>query len=275
MTTCSHGEFWCGSPATPVPPRTLTIDDADLKRLGRPIVQARPYCVDHGGELRSIRERDSDWMYRAPACVGDEEAVLDAGTWSLDSTHAYLVIRRHPYEAIPERAEVALTDDAHRRLRARYASSLTGWECPRRTLGPTWRVELRRLGVLAPGDLRIPDTDGQPITDEEIRALEAAGVIRSIRWIPARVRDREHPYEVSLGAGSRRILLTSTRTVEQAIAIGTADWARHVEQTVERIRTARGGTLDWGAPVEPRESPIIVRPEPGESAWDAIDRLDQ
>lgn len=277
MTRCEYlidptaGVHCDAEPAYRAEPYARTRDGADLVSLGRPISRGSAYCDAHGGMERSRAERDSSWHYLAPASVGDEADVLDAGTLALDSTCVYVVVRHHAYETTPERVEVVLTDQAHEALRARLGPSLAGWACPRRTLGSGWRAELR-LAVYHAGAIEVHRA-GQPVTDEELADLEARGVLRSFRLLPARVRERAHPYAVSLGVGSHTLLLTETRTEKQAIAIGRADWRRHVDQTVARIREARGGTLDWGMPIRPLAEPIIVRPEPGESAWDALERL--
>lgn len=63
----------------------------------------------------------------------------------------------------------------------------------------------------------------------------------------------------------------SFATEEEAIEAATVAWRAGVAERVEQIRRARGGTLVWGVPVEPRDEPRIVRVEHG-SAWDAIQR---
>ncbi len=62
----------------------------------------------------------------------------------------------------------------------------------------------------------------------------------------------------------------SFRTREDALRVARDAWARQLAAHVERIRVARGGTLDWGVPVEPAEEPIVIVLEQGEarSAWD-------
>lgn len=41
---------------------------------------------------------------------------------------------------------------------------------------------------------------------------------------------------------------------------------------VGRIRDARGGRLDWGMSVVPRDEPLIVEARDGETSWDAYAR---
>lgn len=57
-----------------------------------------------------------------------------------------------------------------------------------------------------------------------------------------------------------------------AIAGATETWARRVAARTEEIRSARGGTLEWGVPVEPLREPLIVEPADGETAWDVVQR---
>lgn len=65
--------------------------------LGRPDAVAG-YCDAHGGVTRARAEAERDWMYAAPASVGGPREVEDAGTDSLRSTEAYIVVRH----TIPE-----------------------------------------------------------------------------------------------------------------------------------------------------------------------------
>jgi len=63
---------------------------------------------------------------------------------------------------------------------------------------------------------------------------------------------------------------------ELALAAATAAWAERVRERVEEIRRARGGTLDWGTPVEPLAEPIVIDLEPGSDeagAWEAAKAL--
>jgi hypothetical protein len=62
---------------------------------------------------------------------------------------------------------------------------------------------------------------------------------------------------------------------EAALEEATAVWARNVERRVAEIREARGGTLEWGAPIEPLPEPIVIVLEQGDSrsAWDVAAEL--
>ena len=54
-----------------------------------------PYCPVHGGVERARRVAEADWAYAAPASVGGMYEVERAGSWSLMTEHAYVVLRRH------------------------------------------------------------------------------------------------------------------------------------------------------------------------------------
>jgi len=86
---------------------------------------------------------------------------------------------------------------------------------------------------------------------------------------PADVPHRKHGE--SMRAWRRRCATVGRMAFdsrEAALAAGIAAWRAHVDTVVAEILAARGGTLDWGVPVEPLTEPIIVEPGPGQSAWD-------
>lgn len=60
------------------------------------------------------------------------------------------------------------------------------------------------------------------------------------------------------------------RELEDALAAARALWAQRLAARVEAIRVARGGTLEWGLPVEPAAEPIVIVLEQGDqrSGWD-------
>lgn len=70
-----------------------------------------------------------------------------------------------------------------------------------------------------------------------------------------------------LGTGSHlTIQRGSYATLLEAEAAGIALWRVRVAEAVESIRRARGGTLAWGLPVEPRATPLVwVLVRPGEA----------
>jgi len=65
----------------------------------------------------------------------------------------------------------------------------------------------------------------------------------------------------------------SSRAAAEAAAV--VAWRRNARNTVEVIRDHRGGTLDWGVPVEPLEAPIVLVLEQGDSrsGWDVAVEL--
>lgn len=72
-----------------------------------------------------------------------------------------------------------------------------------------------------------------------------------------------------LGCGRRKHAHPS---LEAARAAGVAAWRENLTRTVEEIRAQRGGTLAWGAPIEPREEPTVLVLDEHGSAWDAVVR---
>ena len=74
----------CGAPAKAVVLPTPA---------GRSPAVGGPYCAAHGGVERARAEAERDWNYQAPASVGDDEAVLDAGCESLRSPDSVIVVR--------------------------------------------------------------------------------------------------------------------------------------------------------------------------------------
>ncbi len=92
MSRCIHreGSTVCGDG----PAFGIVIPPEQLNAPGRPAVHGGPYCHEHGGAERSWRDVRVDWNYLAPAAVGDGEAVVEAGKLHLDTTNAYVVIRR-------------------------------------------------------------------------------------------------------------------------------------------------------------------------------------
>lgn len=68
---------------------------------------------------------------------------------------------------------------------------------------------------------------------------------------------------------------TSFPTRSEALEAATIAWRCGLQARVEAIRRARGGSLDWGTPVEPLSEPIIIVLEQGDSrsAWDVAQHL--
>lgn len=164
----------------------------------RPIEAAR--CDEHGGEAAAREAVRSAWSMRAPASVGDDDAVLDAGCLGLTSEHAIVVLREEP---------------------PHWLAFLGVGSHVRPVVNPNGKPRRRRAGT----------------TQEE----------------------RAKPSCVFLDEAS-------------ALAAARAAWRVELERRIEEIRVARGGTLDWGARIEPAAEPIVVRPRVGESAYAALER---
>ncbi len=62
---------------------------------------------------------------------------------------------------------------------------------------------------------------------------------------------------------------------EHAIEAGRLAWTAWLAARVHEIRQARGGTLDWGVPVEPAAEPIVIVLEQHDTrtAWDVAKAL--
>jgi hypothetical protein len=73
----------------------------------------------------------------------------------------------------------------------------------------------------------------------------------------------------TIGAVRPRDAVGSWATRDEALAAGMEAWRLEVDERVREITEARGGTLEWGIPISPRETPIVVEPRPGETSWDA------
>lgn len=218
---------------------------------GRAHVMAGPYCAAHGGEDRALANVKADWAVLAPECVGDDAAVLAAGTMALQSPDVYVVVRRLPDPPPqPARWRVGATREGCTLLTARGHDGAAF--VPRSISDPAEReailTRLTMLGV--PQDEIMDETE------------------------PARVRILTLPWEASLGVGSLLTHVGNFADEAEAAAAGRAAWAKRVAERVAAIREARGGTLDWGVPVEPRAGPIILKPTAGETAWAAAGRCD-
>jgi hypothetical protein len=95
-----------------------------------------------------------------------------------------------------------------------------------------WLVHLGVSGPYLPGRLATP---------EEIAATG---------------RKRRHPFN----------------TPEDAAAVGLIEARRRIAIEVEVITQCRGGRLDWGTPIELNRAPIVIYPQPGERAVEALRR---
>ena len=197
-------------------------------------------CDEHGGTEMTLARLRGDWAVRAPLSVGDDEAVANAGTWSLTSTEAVVRIFREQDEIIADRWDVAiLRDDLLHR--------------------PEHVPPTRSFGSAS-------------TAREWADALTALALRSEITHRPAGVRARPRPWIAQLGVGSHIVHIGAFAKREAAIDAGVAVWRVNLDRVVAEIRAARGGTLDWGMSVQPRTEPLIIESLSGESSWDTYDR---
>lgn len=236
----------CGHPGTSAR-CTQSADGHDLLLLGRQPVLAGPYCTDHGGFERAMREAEADWRVLAPASVGDEHAVLNAGALALDSRAAYLVVRREPDEQRPRQWRV---------------------RCSAETARAVGRVVGAAVGrALAPQVWHGPEDVAHARAD---RIAELVGARPSIDVREGAVVARRRPWVAALGLGGYTQHVGAYPTRSEALEHGTEAWRVWVALAVHAIREARGGTLAWGVAIEPLDAPVLVEPACGQSAWDAV-----
>ena len=87
----------------------VTVRKLRAPGLGRSTVRAC-YCPTHGGSTRALERARNDWRIQAPDCVGDDEAVFEAGTMTLDSTHTHATVRHEGWQRQPESWRLRLAD---------------------------------------------------------------------------------------------------------------------------------------------------------------------
>lgn len=76
------------------------------------------------------------------------------------------------------------------------------------------------------------------------------------------------------GGGRRRGKGRSFASFDEAREAAMIAWRKRRDDDVEAIRRARGGTLDWGAPIRVPAAPIILGPiGPGVTAWAELQRV--
>lgn len=82
--------------------------------------------------------------------------------------------------------------------------------------------------------------------------LNSEHKVISVRWFGVRV-------VVFLGTGSHLMPVGSFPLLEYPAALAAGRGALHVERErrIEEIKALRGGTLDWGLPVVPREQLLV------------------
>lgn len=56
---------------------------------------------------------------------------------------------------------------------------------------------------------------------------------------------------------------------EEALVAAVAAWRRNLDAVLASITSQRGGTLAWGAPIEPLPEPVVLEVPIGSNGWDA------
>lgn len=127
--------------------------------------------------------------------------------------------------------------------------------------------------VMAAGTecLRTPDAY-IVLRQEHGRWLAWLGLGTMLRQVQMRDTPRLHkgrPY--MRGNKPRGLMAADTR--EEAMAKARARWRLELEQHVDAIIEMRGGTLDWGVPVEPAHEPVVVDAPERKCGWDIATSL--
>lgn len=247
-----------------------------LSDLGRPAAHAGPYCELHGGRARAEVEARRDWGYLAPDSVGAHGAVLRAGGAGLTSPNAYVVIRQAAPEERPELYRVSVPADQRQRLvaacdrdRRRLLQVATHCGLVGYRSGPAGM--LAYASDIAPrGPLTTAD---RARAERAVQCLREAGIDDvHVEVQPAGTHRQRKPWLASLGVGGFTHHVGAYQTREEALVAVRAAWERRLHDDIAAIRRARGGTLDWGMPVEPLAEPTLLEPRAGESGWDCVGR---
>lgn len=194
-------------------------------------------CDAHGGESAALEYLRRDWDVLAPLSVRD---VTGAGTTGLATPEMIVRILRERDEIIADRWDVAIVFD----------------DLPHR---PEHIPPTRSFGT---------EAKAHSWAD----ALTALALRSEISHRPAGVRARPRPWIAQIGIGSMARHVGAYATREEAIDRGIEAWRANLERRIQEIRAMRGGTLDWGVPVTPREQPMLIESLPGESSWDTYER---
>ena len=81
--------------------------------------------------------------------------------------------------------------------------------------------------------------------------------------------DPARRWRIAFGAGPTTVVWDEPQpTLAAARHRGLAVWHARLQERIERIREARGGTLAWGVPVEPPRAPQILELTAVAGAWD-------
>jgi hypothetical protein len=222
------------------------------------------YCNDHGGIDRARSEVLLDWRYRAPASVGNAAQVMAVGCMGLTTEHSHLVVRKDADEVRPDLYRLSWSPE----VRSIFREVCKADPKIRQWTNQTWHRT-------------IPDVQGcvnrvrwYMIEADDPRVTEVIAGATS-KLIPGTILQRKRPWLAYLGLGSYSDPIGAFESREKAIKIGTEIWREKLTARVDLIREKRGGTLDWGIPVEPRSDPILIEPLPGENSWDAAIRLER
>lgn len=266
---CAHLTGWtatsidtCGQPGTGVRVSGLP--------SGRRDHTESALCPAHGGEAQARTYAERNWSVVAPAVVGDDHDVLQAGADSLRSDDAMIVIREiEPHEQ-SACVSLGLTAEAHDHLvktLGRRGAAAMGWRGRTRTVAvDRWRIELRRLAWWL--GLADAPTTGQRAEWSEIAVLD------DVLWFrrePAQTESGGWGAYLGIGSLCRQIGKYDTR--EEAVTAATAAWSQHLAASVERITAARGDTLSWGIAVVPASEPLIIDAQVNEGSWEAYGRM--
>lgn len=246
----TDGELvWCRRPVT-IWCQDVTAGGVPLADLRRP-TRRLGYCQEHGGDERAISTLLTDWHYLAPPAAGDALAVEHAGSSVLGTEHDVVTLRR---------VETSRTEAACYAVRLPLPV--------RGKLRVSHEGLLRQLGLW--GGCRI------------VREVTLADRLSDLLWQYAQVRPAilavaartvaHRPWVAGIGVGSHHHEIGAYDTEREALDAATAWWRTDLAARVAEITALRGGTLAWGRPVEPRAEPVVLRPAPGESTWDAYGR---
>lgn len=119
--------------------------------------------------------------------------------------------------------------------------------------------------------LRTPDAY-IVLRQEHGRWLAWLGLGTMMRQVQMRATPRLRNGRAYLrGAKPRGLMAADTR--EEAMAKAHARWRHELAHHVQAIVEMRGGSLDWGVPVEPAGEPVVIYAPESTCGWDVAIRL--
>lgn len=205
--------------------RCTHVDDEQCERKAELVVRfphgrrtVAGYCHLHGGTERALQDIENDWNTRAPASVGDAQAVMDAGTMSLSRDFTRVGLR-----CVPDR-------------------TTTQWHVIRFA---------RETGKGLACRTFMSEAEAEAHCD---RVRDGLNQVEGVKIRQQTHIDRRH-WIVSLGTYGRLEEKAKASTLMEAIDVGLQLWKETYEGEVEAIRAARGGTLEWGVPIPIIEEP--------------------